>query len=572
MELNSIEWFYTPIKNGKIQSIKIGTSLYPQLKGDSSCCSGTYSAEIQLPDLINYLDGQAGILFPSIGGLRKVYIDGQEINLPRADYSSVGPIISLSSNIQVSRKFKIEIDIQYKTQGLAGMWNGTPVFGSVQDLASIRQLKIFWQKLFPLIEAVVFLSFSLIFLWLYFKVKSESSIYIEFSYALFSWALFYLFLSGEVRELSSRFAQVLHFPSWILAHLAIVRLVSIISKLPQTVLRRMSDASIVIILCQIVAGIFFYDKLQIWLCVVMHLMTLYCLSQFRKLKKNLIMKVIYFSYALAMTVYIFDTVKMLAHLYGVIIPLPFLDRYLAFPFLLLSIYYLAYQLSQDAVTALRVRTAEELSLQAAHDIQSPLAAITVAMKGESNQSMPQESKDLVLRAIDRIRSIISSLKEAEIRKLNFAVISSKEFLQELVDEKRYQFKSNKLVSIQLKIMKLLSGDWVRVDSIEFARVISNLINNAVESAVPNEKIEVIVSIGSSKKVVEISIVDNGRGMTKDLLKVIGQRGASSGKPGGMGLGVYHAKKQIESWGGKLKIESRVNRGSRVSILLPRKEV
>jgi signal transduction histidine kinase len=573
--LTDIKWFYKSVKSGELKEVKVGINLPPQIGLDNDCCSGSYSAEIDLLKMKEKigLSEKLGILLPATGGLKSIYINGEKEILPHYDYSSVGPIISLNSYPSVLNKLNIVINIEYERNGYAGMWKGDPILGRIQELAIIQQEKLFWQKIVPLFEAIFLFTIFLVFLWLRFKVDEKKHIYNEFVFSLFTWFIFYIFLSGEIRLFLPRFNFMFYFPARALANLALFRLVYVFSDVNLTVIRRISLFYVFLILVQIGVGFFERDDWQVLIFIAMNFMSLYGLYRFYKVKKDIILRVLFFSYTLVVLGFLSDNIKLSEFFIESKLPIPYFDRYSSFQFLLLSIFYLAHQFSEDAITALRVRTAEELSLQAAHDIQSPLAAITVAMKSVSNhQSIPQESKDLVFRAIDRIRSIISSLKEAESRKLNLAVISSKEFLQELVDEKRYQFKSNELVSIQLKIMKFPSSDCIRVDSIEFARVISNLINNAVESAMPNKEIKVIVSIGSNKKVVEISIVDNGRGMDKHLLKVIGQRGTSSGKPGGMGLGVYHAKKQIESWGGKLKIESRVNKGSKVSILLPCKKV
>ena len=45
-----------------------------------------------------------------------------------------------------------------------------------------------------------------------------------------------------------------------------------------------------------------------------------------------------------------------------------------------------------------------------------------------------------------------------------------------------------------------------------------------------------------------------------------------GKTSGLGLGLCHAKNTIESWGGKLKIESQVHHGTLVEIHLPKAQI
>ncbi|NJL25648.1 MAG: hypothetical protein HC902_11065 [Calothrix sp. SM1_5_4] len=50
-----------------------------------------------------------------------------------------------------------------------------------------------------------------------------------------------------------------------------------------------------------------------------------------------------------------------------------------------------------------------------------------------------------------------------------------------------------------------------------------------------------------------------------------RRGASFGKTTGSGLGIYHAKKTVESFGGRVEIRSSPGHGTTVTLSLPRAE-
>ncbi|MBI4655215.1 MAG: sensor histidine kinase [Elusimicrobia bacterium] len=88
--------------------------------------------------------------------------------------------------------------------------------------------------------------------------------------------------------------------------------------------------------------------------------------------------------------------------------------------------------------------------------------------------------------------------------------------------------------------------------------------NSVEAGA--DKVE--ISVGLNEKNVELKIKDNGKGIPKELLSDLGKKGRSSGKEDGSGLGLYHAKTNIERWGGRLTIESEPNKGAEVTITLP----
>lgn len=69
----------------------------------------------------------------------------------------------------------------------------------------------------------------------------------------------------------------------------------------------------------------------------------------------------------------------------------------------------------------------------------------------------------------------------------------------------------------------------------------------------------------------IQITDNGKGIPQHILSKLGTQEITSGKKeagSGSGLGVMHAKKAIESFGGDFKIESKPNVGTSIKIFLP----
>lgn len=101
---------------------------------------------------------------------------------------------------------------------------------------------------------------------------------------------------------------------------------------------------------------------------------------------------------------------------------------------------------------------------------------------------------------------------------------------------------------------------------EFKRLLSNLINNAVEALENNG--QVIVSLTQNQDYALLSITDNGHGIPSELLTRLTQKGETHGKKDGFGFGLYHARMTVESWGGGLKIESTINKGTTVSLLLP----
>ncbi len=221
-----------------------------------------------------------------------------------------------------------------------------------------------------------------------------------------------------------------------------------------------------------------------------------------------------------------------------------------------------------------------LAAQVAHDIRSPLAALD-SMVNRLAQ-LPEQERVFMRAAINRIKDIANNLLQknrdrvvgssgigdgreaASNEALSIQFISS--LLEPLITEKRIQYRSKIGIEIDGRIDASSYGLFANIQATEFKRVFSNLINNAVE--VLGEKGSVVLSVVGRKNEVEIIVRDNGRGISPEVLAKLGQRGETHGKDGGSGLGLYHAKKSVESWGGCIRIVSQVGKGTSVSAVIP----
>jgi signal transduction histidine kinase len=255
------------------------------------------------------------------------------------------------------------------------------------------------------------------------------------------------------------------------------------------------------------------------------------------------------------------------------------------PLLLLIAFLLRYL---ERIRNLQKSTEAELSdrlvvvKQVEHDIKSPIAALKVI--GSSSR----EQDGLFTSAVQRIEKIVHSLgtstsssnnvQSTAIRlSLSPVEIKSGNSLQQILDsitkEKMILFPS---VSIDFEFDPALRNCKVAngIDVLE--RIISNLINNSIEASFDQRgsiKIQVEATKGQTLK---IRISDNGIGIPPHVITKIGNYGYSYGKSGnptaGSGLGVWHAKNEIERSKGRFQISSIVapdfNHGTTIEIELP----
>lgn len=223
----------------------------------------------------------------------------------------------------------------------------------------------------------------------------------------------------------------------------------------------------------------------------------------------------------------------------------------------------------------------ELASQVSHDIRSPLSALTMLMNNINE--LPENKRILARNSIQRINDIANCLieKSKTITKASSSDLHIKEqggsvielvpaILDTIISEKRLQFRDHIGVEIESELRDSY-GAFAKINSLELKRVISNLINNAIE-ALPEQKGQIVTSISSKSDSVNIVIKDNGMGIPRHILDRLGEKGITHGKEGtssGSGLGIYHAKKTIEELGGQFIIETEIGRSTTITISLPK---
>lgn len=228
------------------------------------------------------------------------------------------------------------------------------------------------------------------------------------------------------------------------------------------------------------------------------------------------------------------------------------------------------------------RAITELAIRVAHDIRSPIMALKVAAKSGSNSI--EDTKILIEAATKRISAIADELLERSRQPVPTAgrrevpplvPLTSKKSIQtsihELVREKK--MTTPKAVLFEVPEPRTVTGLPPAESSNDFERVVSNLLQNAIEATLaktdPHTNPRIVVDTIESDKEISITICDNGIGIPKDVLPRIGEVGFSYGKSKGNGVGLSSARRWAQERGGNLDIRSLEGTGTEVRLTLPR---
>ncbi len=211
-----------------------------------------------------------------------------------------------------------------------------------------------------------------------------------------------------------------------------------------------------------------------------------------------------------------------------------------------------------------------------HDIASPIAALSMTA---NSVSQPQMRKIFDLSLL-RIKGIMDDLRRVSGDSAMKAISNEKcliylnSFIDNLLVEKNAELSRNH-ANAKITFFSEASGPvFCNADPIGLSRVISNLINNAVDAKIPgidtpNVELRLLVTTDGW---IQIQIIDNGIGLRPSFLHKLGKGTFTFGKTespsAGEGIGVHSAFLLAESFGGSIAYQSEVGKGTQVSLRLP----
>lgn len=218
---------------------------------------------------------------------------------------------------------------------------------------------------------------------------------------------------------------------------------------------------------------------------------------------------------------------------------------------------------------------EEFAYIASHDLQQPLMSIgafaqLILMKSEGNLDAKIEGYlTQILQAVARMQQLIRDLlaysrigmaeRPAEPTDCNEVLAEVLNDLQSAIDESQARITADPLPIIAVNPRQLI-------------QLFTNLIGNAIKYRAAEIPPHIHIRVEPQLDRWCFEVRDNGIGIELeyfDRIFQIFQRLHSPRAYPGTGIGLAICKKIVESYGGKIWVESSVNSGSRFFFTLPR---
>lgn len=219
-----------------------------------------------------------------------------------------------------------------------------------------------------------------------------------------------------------------------------------------------------------------------------------------------------------------------------------------------------------------------------HDLRTPLVAANRMLTlfqdgvyGTVSQDM-EEVIQVIIRSNQNLLEMVNNLlevycHEAGEKKLNLITVDLKEIIERVVRELT-PLAEEKGISLLLdygKPANLIQDALTTVqgDRLELQRVFTNLVGNAIKFTDTGFITVRLTVVDLSNPVVMIEVEDTGVGISSsDLIKLFERFYQGNHRRSTSGLGLYLSRQIVEAHGGKIEVESEVNKGSIFRVYFP----
>jgi signal transduction histidine kinase len=212
-----------------------------------------------------------------------------------------------------------------------------------------------------------------------------------------------------------------------------------------------------------------------------------------------------------------------------------------------------------------------------HDLRSPLSAIsnagTLLQRGPLDPAQQRRVGEMILRGVGQMRSLVDNLVQtARLSSGTAEPVAPRDLaVPALLDELRAQFEAH-ADGARVRIEHAPDAT-IRFDRAALARILTNLVENALKFSPPESSVVVRAEPGSGR--VQIRVIDRGPGVpANERARIFDRfyRAGGAGRVEGFGLGLYICQQLAEAGGARLVVTDTPGGGATFVLDLPAAEV
>lgn len=209
----------------------------------------------------------------------------------------------------------------------------------------------------------------------------------------------------------------------------------------------------------------------------------------------------------------------------------------------------------------------QLAAGIAHEIRNPLTSLKGFLNFMAEGHFEDHYMDIMQSELTRIEAVTSELLVlARPHPVQFQTIDLYEHLSKVVELLQPQ---SMMRDVSVVLQECDQQVHVECDPSQLQQVLINVVKNAIEASESGYQVRLSIDT-SLPEHVSVRIADTGQGIPAEHLNKLGTPFFTT-KDKGTGLGLMVSKKIIQSHGGDLTVASELNKGTVVTVTLPRRQ-
>ncbi len=197
-----------------------------------------------------------------------------------------------------------------------------------------------------------------------------------------------------------------------------------------------------------------------------------------------------------------------------------------------------------------------------HDLKNIVAQLSLMLKNaERHRDNPEFQKDMLMtveHSVERMRQLMMQLREGATPVDSPRGIELGDVIRRIQAAKESQGRE---LDVELTGKIVAKGHEDRIE-----RVIGHIVQNALDATEKQGCVSIRLEREGQNALVRVG--DTGHGMTPEFLRERLFKPFQTTKPAGMGIGAYESFQYVHELGGKISVDSTVNVGTEVCLLLP----
>jgi putative PEP-CTERM system histidine kinase len=220
------------------------------------------------------------------------------------------------------------------------------------------------------------------------------------------------------------------------------------------------------------------------------------------------------------------------------------------------------QASEALLEVRKFDSFNRMSAFVVHDLKNIVAQLSLMLKNaERHRENPEFQKDMLMtvnHSVERMRKLMMQLREGATPLDGPRGIDLADVVRRIQTAKSGQGRD---VELNIEERLIARGHEDRIE-----RVVGHLVQNALDATENGGRVWLRLARQGTHALIEVG--DTGRGMSPEFVRERLFKPFQTTKPTGMGIGAYESFQYVHELGGKLSVDSAVDIGTQVDLLLP----